>query len=196
MEPESGADGAFEYSGLLTNKVADVEVRFDGTPAPLFHVEPSRITVQVPYTVLVNATAHLEVYALGTLIAATDVPVAAAAPGVFPAVANPDGSLNSEDAPAPRGNIATLYATGEGLTDGGNITGLPATTPYPQPRQSLSVSIGGIPAEILYAGGAPGMVGLLQVNVRIPGAYVASGAAPLELRVGDVTAPDVTVWLK
>jgi uncharacterized protein (TIGR03437 family) len=48
----------------------------------------------------------------------------------------------------------------------------------------VRVTVGGEPAEVLYAGGAPGLVaGVLQVNVRIPSG-VAPGEAPVVLRVG------------
>ncbi len=39
----------------------------------------------------------------------------------------------------------------------------------PNPVMTVMVKIGGVDAEVLYAGAAPGLIsGLLQVNVRIP----------------------------
>jgi uncharacterized protein (TIGR03437 family) len=32
----------------------------------------------------------------------------------------------------------------------------------------VTVRIGGLPAEILYAGPAPGLVGVVQINARVP----------------------------
>ena len=46
------------------------------------------------------------------------------------------------------------------------------------------------------AGSAPGLVGLLQVNLRVPGGYVPSGAVPLELTVGTTVSPDITIWVQ
>jgi uncharacterized protein (TIGR03437 family) len=51
-------------------------------------------------------------------------------------------------------------------------------------------------AEVTYAGSAPGLVGILQVNARVPGSFVPSGAVPLVLMVGTVQAPAVTVWVQ
>jgi hypothetical protein len=59
---------------------------------------------------------------------------------------------------------------------------------------AVSVRIGGIPAEVLYAGAAPGLVsGVLQVNVRIPNS--APGAfQSLEVTVGNATSqPGVVI---
>jgi uncharacterized protein (TIGR03437 family) len=50
-------------------------------------------------------------------------------------------------------------------------------------------------AEVTYAGSAPGLVGLLQVDARVPGSFVPSGAVPLILTVGTVQAPAITVWV-
>ena len=40
------------------------------------------------------------------------------------------------------------------------------------------VSIGGIPAEVLYSGLAPGLTGVWQINVRIPDEAPASPGVP------------------
>ena len=43
-----------------------------------------------------------------------------------------------------------------------------AAAPYPCPVLPVELRIGGRPAEILFAGSAPGLAGLMQVNARIP----------------------------
>ena len=90
----------------------------------------------------------------------------------------------------------TFYATGEGLTDGPNIAGTPVWAPYPHPLLAISLTIAGVDAEILYAGSAPDLIGVLQINARVPGGFVPPGQAEVALTVGTVTAPAVTVWLK
>jgi trimeric autotransporter adhesin len=59
------------------------------------------------------------------------------------------------------------------------------------------VSIGGQPAEVRYAGSAPGLVaGVLQVNARIPDG-VRSGAASVVLTVDRVQSrPGVTLAIQ
>jgi uncharacterized protein (TIGR03437 family) len=69
-----------------------------------------------------------------------------------------------------------------------------AAPPLPQPLLPVAVTIGGVPAVVEYAGGAPGLVaGVLQVNVRIPDG-VPSGDLPVVLKIGDaLSQEDVTV---
>ena len=50
--------------------------------------------------------------------------------------------------------------------------------------------------ELLYAGSAPGEVGELQVNARVPGGFVPPGPVAVELTVGPFAAPAVTMWVK
>jgi CheY-like chemotaxis protein len=59
------------------------------------------------------------------------------------------------------------------------------------PVLPVRVTVGGRPAEILYAGAAPHAVaGLLQVNFRVPADAPTGGAIPLVLTVGDSSSPD------
>ena len=196
LGPEAGVPGTLDASGLLANLVAGVEARFDGVPAPLFYVQAGQVNAQVPYTVAGAASTHLEMRYQGAVTGSLDLPVAAAAPALLPVVTNQDGSQNSDSAAAPPGTVLTLYATGEGLSDGANIAGKPAVAPLTHPALPVTVTIGGLPAETLFAGSAPGMVGLMQINVRTPGGFLAAGKANLSLTVGGAAAPAVAVWLK
>jgi uncharacterized protein (TIGR03437 family) len=119
-----------------------------------------------------------------------------AAPALFPVVTNQDGTPNSETEPAPRGSVITLYGTGEGLTEGPNISGKAAAAPYPRPKLPVTLFMAGIGAEILYAGSAPGLVGTMQINARAPGGFVSAGETAVQLTVGTATAPPITIWLK
>ena len=61
---------------------------------------------------------------------------------------------------------------------------VPLTPPYPVPMAKVSAAIGGLPAQIEYAGAAPNLVsGMLQVNAVIP-AGLAPGNQPVVLTVG------------
>ncbi len=75
--------------------------------------------------------------------------------------------------------MLTLYGTGEGLLRESN--GLMV------PFLPLSVEINGVPADIQYAGAAPGYSGLLQVNLRVPANIRLKGRVPVTLRVGAFT---------
>jgi uncharacterized protein (TIGR03437 family) len=115
------------------------------------------------------------------------IQIAAAAPKLYPRVFNQDGSVNSADNPASSGSIVILFATGQGVTRPPSITGRATVEPYPQPVVSVRVSVAGKDAEILFAGLAPGTVGVLQVNVRLPAAIDEKTAGVL-LTVGAATS--------
>jgi uncharacterized protein (TIGR03437 family) len=89
-----------------------------------------------------------------------------------------------------------FYATGDGFLNTGNVTGQPAAAPYPQPTLPVGVTVAGIDAEILYAGSAPGFVGVMQLNVRVPGGFVPPGQTTIQLTIGEFASPAVMVWLE
>ncbi|MDR3702790.1 MAG: hypothetical protein P4L56_24300 [Candidatus Sulfopaludibacter sp.] len=194
--PEAGVAGTSSSTGLFGTLLGGAEVRFDGVPAPLFYAQAGQINAQVPYTVAGASSTHVELFYQNQSTGSVDVPVAAAAPGLFPAVVNQDGNTNSRAAPAPRGTVVTLYATGDGLTNGANIAGLPSAPPYATPAAPVTLSIGGVTAQLLYAGSAPGLVGLLQLNAVVPGGFVPPGQAVVTLTVGAVTSPVLSIWLQ
>ena len=67
----------------------------------------------------------------------------------------------------------------------------------PQPVLNVSVQVGGQPATVLYAGGAPGEVeGVLQINIQLPNG-VTGPNVPVALTIGNVTSrPGVTVAIQ
>ncbi len=196
LGPESGVAGALDSSGMLANLLSGAEVRFDGVPAPMFYAQFGQLNVQVPYTVAGNAVTHVQALYQGSPSGTLDLVVVDAAPALFPVVVNQDGFPNSGIDPTALGSILTFYATGEGLTNGPNVSGQAAVAPYPSPRLPVTLTVAGFPTQILYAGSAPGAVGLLQVNARVPAGFIPTGPVAAELAVGSAVAPDLTIWLK
>ncbi len=203
--PKTGVGASFDADGSLETSRGDSRVLFDGEPAPLFWVQDSQINAQVPYTVAGKKQAEVEIIFKGYSRGKTTVEVAEAAPGLFAVANDPgrgviihqDGSLNSPLNPAERYSIVTLYATGEGRTDPGGVAGKPAAAPYPKPVLDVGITIGGFPAELLYAGAAPGFAGLMQVNARVPGGFLPSGLQLVVLTVGNATSqPGVTISIQ
>ncbi|MGA3016605.1 MAG: hypothetical protein ABSF62_05760 [Bryobacteraceae bacterium] len=196
LGPQAGVGGTYDASGLMANQLAGTEVRFDGIPAPLLYAQASQINTQVPYTVSGNSATHMEVFYQAKSAGTLDLTVMANVPAVFPTVVQQDGTYNSLTNPAPHGTFLTFYATGDGIEYGPDLAGLPAAVPYPFPVLPVTVTLAGMAAEVTYAGSAPGLVGILQVDARVPGSFVPSGPVPLILMVGTVQAPPVTVWVQ
>jgi uncharacterized protein (TIGR03437 family) len=195
--PATAASGAFNASGMLSTTLGGVQVLFNSTPAPLFYVQSQQINAQVPYEMAGQTAALLQVVYQGSTVASQQVSLADANPALFTldngtgnaVVVNQDGSINSGQNPAPRGSVVVLYATGEGQTKPAGVTGQGSQAPYPAPVLPVSVTMAGMPANILFVGEAPGFVGLLQINAQVPSGFVPTGDLPIMLSVGGYQSP-------
>jgi uncharacterized protein (TIGR03437 family) len=186
-------------AGHATTVLADTQVLFDGIPAPILYTSSAEVVAVAPFGTT-GPTTQVQVAYRGQLSAPITVPVALATPAIFAqdgtgggpgAILNADGSLNSYDKPATRGSVIAMFATGFGQTnplgEDGKVTGGQALQ---APVLSVTVLIDGQPAEIVYAGAAPGMLqGVVQVNVRIPDTVKPFYGVPVTLKVGDFASP-------
>ena len=196
LGPQTGIAGTPDSSCIFPTALGGTEVHFDGIPAPLLYAQYGQVNVQAPYAIADQSATHIEVFYNGQSAGTLDLPVAPANPALFPVVVNQDGSQNAESNPAPRGTVVAFFATGEGLTTGANISGLAPPAPYPQPQQPVSLTIGGIACDLLYAAAAPGLAGELQINARVPGAFLPTGAVQAVLAIGAFASPPVTIWVQ
>jgi uncharacterized protein (TIGR03437 family) len=97
--------------------------------------------------------------------------------------------------PVKPGGVISLYATGEGQTSPVGVDGTLAGSSSAHPVLPVSVTVGGTPATVQYAGSAPGQVaGVMQVNVQIPSGVKPGGYVPIVLQVGDQTS-NSAVWI-
>ncbi|MEO7143669.1 MAG: hypothetical protein ABI165_09230, partial [Bryobacteraceae bacterium] len=142
-------------------------VLFDGSPAPLLYAGPNQINAIVPFGISGQDVTQILVTNGGQVIAGFPIPVSAAAPAIFTrdasgvgpgATLNQDSSVNSPLNPADRGSVVVIYATGAGATDPLGVDGQVTAGVPPRPVLPVSVQIGGIDSEILYAGAAPGLI--------------------------------------
>jgi uncharacterized protein (TIGR03437 family) len=182
-------------NALFGTELAGTVVSFNGIAAPILYTSATQVAAVVPYAVT-GTTAQVMVTYRGDASTAFTVPVSASAPSLFTlnqagwgqaaAINAVDGTANTAANPVRIGGFVSLYATGEGQTG-------PSTPP--RPVLPVSVTVGGVPATIQYAGGAPGQVaGLMQVNVQIPGGVQPGGYVPVVLQVGDRTSSPA-VWI-
>lgn len=167
-----------------------VSVTVNGTPAPVYSVlgtaSPPQISAIVPFAVT-GSTATIVVTVNSVKSNAVTVPLAPTSPGIFSIPANgiasaaalhADYSVISATNPATQGEVISMYLTGLGATNPKLADGAaaPGSAPFPQITGGLAIYVGGVqvPAnQIYYAGLAPTLVGLYQVNFKIP--VVAAG---------------------
>jgi uncharacterized protein (TIGR03437 family) len=155
----------------LPVSLADTTVTINGTRAPLLYVSLGQINAQVPDQ-MPAGPATLIVTSSGSPTSAASVQVVPLAPQIFITsptrvlALNQDGSLNSVTNPAAGASIITIFLTG-----GGPVT-------------EASAAVGGLPAQLTYAGPAPQTVGVGQINIRLP--VLAPGDYQLQVTVAGV----------
>jgi uncharacterized protein (TIGR03437 family) len=163
-----------------------VTVTIQGRPAALYYVATDRIYAVAPYATT-GSTATIVVQNQNGTSNTVTVPVAAAAPGIFTldqtgagsaAIRHADFTVVNAQSPAAHGETIQLYLTGMGavtpaVADGRPGAGNPLSLTALKPGTTCSgdsfcVLIGGRAAAISYAGLAPGLPGVYQINAEVP----------------------------
>ena len=201
LGPDIPVGPAWGDDGRLPTTLAGVRILFNDVAAPLLHVSATQINAIVPYSVRQEPVVLIQVEYNGVRSEHLALPVVPTRPGIFAvdgsgsgpgAILNEGGSVNSPEHPASKGSIVVIYATGEGLTEPAALEGTMAGSVPPKSRFPVSVYFDNpaeegtvLPAEVLYAGAAPGSVlGLFQVNVRVPTWAHSGSAVPIYLQIG------------
>jgi uncharacterized protein (TIGR03437 family) len=198
---------ASDFNGNTAPASLDgVSVTIGGKNAYVAYVSPGQVNAQAPDgipigsgvpLVLTNGASQSDAYSLQTsdtapallapnsfavngkqYVAAMLPPndsgqtIFAAAAGAIPGVAT---------RPAKAGEVVTLYGIGFGAVHPAVSAGTIATEASPLDA-SATIFFGQTAAKILYAGAAPGLVGLYQFNVQVPS--LAPGDSPLNVQIG------------
>lgn len=188
-------------NGNVSNRISNTRVLFDGDPAAILYASRGQLNVVVPCSVAGKEFTEVQIEGNGTWSNTVKLPVVPAWPSIFTladsgkgrgAILNQaaDGSLttNSPSAPADRGGLISVFGTGGGDTSVGCIDGTIVSTNAEPPQLSLPVSatIGGLPAEVKYAGSAPGLVfGVIQVVLGVPDNVAPAPNVPIKLTIGE-----------
>ena len=183
-----------------------VSVTVAGVPAPLLYVSPSQINVQIPWEVAVG-TVDLVVITNGTALTPLKLAIGTVSPGVFSlqwgigqAIAiNPDGSLAAPEGSVPgvrthaarAGDCLMVFATGLGAVTPSVADGVAAGNLIRNAKVAPMVLIGGVPAQVLFAGMSPVFVGVNQLNVLVPS--VVGDTVPLQIDTGGIRTDQKTV---
>jgi uncharacterized protein (TIGR03437 family) len=186
------------------------QVFLGGQSLPLFFTSAQQIDAIVPYDIAANSSQQLIVQTGDALSQPEPVTVAAAQPGVF--TQNQSGSgpgailgqkpggvakLNTAANPASAGDALLIFCTGLGTVTPPVTAGAAAsTTTLSNTDNPVTVIVGGDNAQVLFAGLAPGFVGLYQVNVIVPSGIDSASDVPVVLTEAGATSAPVTVAIK
>jgi uncharacterized protein (TIGR03437 family) len=180
----------------LPQSLGGASVTINGLPASLLYASATLINAQVP----IETPAGPAMVTVNNNVSAT-LTIAAAAPGIFEivpgqaAAVNLNGTVNGASNPVAAGGEIAVYVTGLGAVNPAVEDGAAASlTTLSYVNATVSATIGGQPANVIFAGLAPGYAGLYQVNVIVP--QLAPGAYPIQFAVGGVLSNTASVSLQ
>jgi uncharacterized protein (TIGR03437 family) len=188
-------------SGQLPTTLGGTSVEIGGINTPLLYVSPFQINAQVPFEL---APSVLTLKVTNTIAESTPIffVVQETFPGVFTLDASGHGAgailhnttnlpVTAGD-PALPGEFVQIFATGLGRVTPAIASGQPAGS---QPPSSTvlppTVTMNGVPAQVFFAGLAPGFSGLYQVNVQVP--QLDPGTAQVVLTINGVSSQTVAM---
>ncbi len=177
-------------------------VTLNNVAIPLLATSSGQINAQIP-TTLAAGSYPLVVHSITNQAASASsltVKVAKYAPAVFTnsngqaAIYHQDGTPVSTNNPTTRDQRLVMYATGLGPTTGGTVTtGMPAPSKPLAVTAPVSVYFG--PANysqsaiiVEWSGLVPGLIGVYQIDLYVPGTHMDGNTLPVMLKVGGVSS--------
>jgi uncharacterized protein (TIGR03437 family) len=184
----SGPGGA--VTTTLPTSLLNTTVTVNGELAPLFYIDPLQIDAQLPWDIPGNTVASVIVTNGSSISNAAAIYVpATGTPGISTfatdraVVINADGSVNTGTKPASVGDEVVVYFTGGGpvQASGKLTTGVPAPPGLSPVTGDNSITVGDMPANVIYMGLTPGSIGLYQANFNVP--QIAQGTYPVVVTI-------------
>jgi uncharacterized protein (TIGR03437 family) len=204
-------DAALAAGPSLPIVLGTTALTLGGFPLPLFHAFPAQVDAQIPWELAGQISAPLTIVTDDLSGNTVSVSLAEFSPGIYTATGTGVGqgailidrtaTLAAPESgqfagqPAKRGtDFIDIFATGLGPVTNQPASGAPApAVPLAWTTANVTVTIGGAPATVSFAGLAPGWVGLYQVNAQVPANAPVGDAIPVALSVGGAASNQVTM---
>ncbi|MBZ2187396.1 MAG: metallophosphoesterase [Bryobacter sp.] len=162
-------------SPTLPTQLGGASVTLAGRPLGLLYASRNQLNLLLPQDALSPSSLTLKTGSGDVSLPLSPKP---AAPGLFafpsgsrllPAALHADGTLVNEAHPASPGEWISLFGTGMGRVNPTTAYGLPApANPLALLESPPLVQVGGLTASLQFAGLAPGLWGVNQINFQVP----------------------------
>jgi uncharacterized protein (TIGR03437 family) len=196
-------------TNLLGTTVSVRDIAGVERQAPLFFVAPGQINYQIPPG-SATGLGTVTVTSGNGMISAGAINIVPVAPSLFTANTSGEGPAATNIIRVKPGgaqiNESSLVFDSEhgrfinGLIDlgpvGDDVILVLFGTGFRTNITQATVLIGGVPAQILYAGPQGSFIGLDQVNVRLPRTLIGRGEVNVVLTVNGIAANTVTIAIK
>ena len=175
----------------IPTTLGGVQVFVNGMAAPVYAVSENQISALIPYEVSGDVFATFQVVVNGSKSNLVTVYADNSAPGIYTlaengigpgAILHSDYSVVKDSSPAVPGETVLMFMTGLGdvtpqLADGTAAPDSPLSTSLEAPDivVFLDDGVDFTPADVSFAGLAPGFVGLYQVNFALPESGLENG---------------------
>jgi uncharacterized protein (TIGR03437 family) len=189
------ADGVLGDSGVpLPPQLGSTSVVLSGRILPLLYVSPNQVNVAIPYDVQVDSAQQLVVLRGNALSVPVPLAVFDSEPAILSVPGNGSGQglifnaitgvLADMNAPATAGDVLVIYTLGLGAVNPTiDIENGAPLSPLSMTVANITVTIGGVPASVVFSGLTPQYVGLYQVNLVVPSGIAPGSQVPVTLSV-------------
>ena len=177
-----------------------------GQPVPLYYASNGQVNAIVPYGLATNTRHQLVVQVGNNISVPQSVLLGDTRPAVFTIDQSGSGQGHiykydaqgnqiraDKNAPAKTGDSLVVYCSGLGAVNpalgAGTVTPLSFLT---KTVAAVTVTIGGVPVPVAFAGLTPGSVGLYQINATVPPGLANNDATSFQVSAGGQDSPVVT----
>lgn len=194
----------------LATQLGATQVFLAGEQLPLQFVGGGQVNAILPYDVAPNSTQQMIVMNGPAISVPEPVVIAPAQPAVFTLDLSghgagivvgqkPDQTQFVVDAnhPLTAGDVAIIYCAGLGPVNPSVPAGSAAPlTPLSYTANTVTVTMGGVNAPVLFAGLAPTYAGLYQVNATVPSGITPGNNVQLVLTEAGQSSVPVTITVQ
>jgi uncharacterized protein (TIGR03437 family) len=181
--------------------LADTQVLVNNNPAAIQNVMANQLTFLMPTGAPTGGSVEVQVVhpSTGQTVAVGQVDMAPVSPGLFTLngmgtgqvmAINDDGTPNQPSSQISRGHVISLFGTGLGIVPSAPPDGQPPSDAVPADTKP-DVWIGTAfvdPANIMFSGLAPGMIGVWRIDVKVPDLTAPLNQVPVFVRMKSIAS--------